>query len=165
MSRAPVRDADVRRGFALLAALALLALAGALLAAASVASTSLARATRTARALARADAAPPRELARLLGAWGETERALPVNATLEVALPSLIDGDGVPLTGVSQLRRLGARRWALSVEMHVGDAAVPLARRRYTLLLERNGALAGEDEDADAPPPVPIAVWAIVTGP
>lgn len=160
-TRGGTRAARARRGAALVAALALLALAGGLMTAAFANSIALARAARTAAAALRADAAPARAFAGLLARWGAAEEAVGVGQTLDLALPPEPVIDGLPIGGRAQLRRLAPRRYALSVEVRIGDTAHLIARRRHTLLLERRRGA----DTSGAPAPTPLLEWPVTSAP
>ncbi len=138
LSRSPAghrAGGDLRPGIALVSALALLTLAAALLAAACLSARALERHARSTSASAQADALARRFLAELVAAWDGPEDALAVGASSDRALTTR---DATPLvTARARVTRLGARLYAIVVDVRVGTGPSQLANRRYRLLLER----------------------------
>jgi hypothetical protein len=119
---------------ALVAALGLMVLAAGLLAGTAVASLGLQRASRTLAATARAESELRRGMALVLQGWDSVLDSMPVGATVDRALPSVV-ADGHRVSGRTRVRRLGPALYAATVAVQVGDSAAPLAFRRGRLLL------------------------------
>lgn len=148
---------SARRGVALVAALALLALASALVVGTFSAGRAMSRATATARAAARADAGARRALARVIAGWDGSLESLPAGATVGRALPA-DDEQTPPLIVSASVRRL--RDDVFLVVVDVGATAGPalLARRRYRLLVERP---ASSDTSRRGLAPSVLVAWAL----
>jgi hypothetical protein len=151
----PARGRE-RQGVVLVAALGLLALAGALLAGAFTSATAMARASRSARVTMRADAAARRAAAELVDAWDAQADALPIGAHLERGLS--IHEEGMRMTGRARIQRLASRLFVVIVDVRVGVGAAPLAHRRQRLVVERRLT---SDTLGPARPPRPIARWSV----
>jgi hypothetical protein len=151
-----VRDSEgrERKGVALVAALALLALAAALLTGAFTSATAMARTARSARATIRAEATARRAAAELVSSWDGEVDALPIGAHLERGLS--MDEEDFRMTVRARVQRLAARLFVVIVDVRVGEGAIPLAHRRLRLVVERRVTT----DTLDSPqPPRPIARW------
>ncbi len=122
-----------RRGAALVAALALLALASALLAGAFLSAIAATRSARAVHGSVVAEGASRAALAECLASWGDRERALAVGETIVRAVRAADAGPNV--AGVTEVRRLGAGHFIVSVDVTVGDSLAPTARRRMRVVV------------------------------
>jgi hypothetical protein len=146
-----------RRGIALVAVLAMLALAGALLAGAFAASVATQRAVRADRAAIVAQSVSRRALARVLASWSAADDSLAVGA---VSVRAAVESAAVSIDSADvrlALRRLDSSRFVVSVDVLVPSAGPPLARRRVRMLLER---AASPDSTVVAPPRL-LARWSV----
>jgi hypothetical protein len=150
-------DRSARRGVALLAALALLALAAALVVGTFGAGRAMSRATVAAHAAARADAGARRALAQALAGWESSLDSLPIGAVVARFL-SNDDPGAPPLVVSARIRRLRGDVFLIVTEAKVSVGATLVARRRYRLLVER--ASAG-DTTRRVVTPSPLAEWAL----
>lgn len=154
----PRRSAHrARRGVALVAALAFLALAAALLVGTFGAARAMSRGAATVRAAARADAAARRMLAQVIVGWEGSFDSLPVGASVPRP-PSTDDGAAPPVTVDATVRRLGGGVFVIVVEARVTAGARTLARRRYRMLVERPS---NSDDRHGAAAPSPVAGWSL----
>ena len=121
----------------LVAALALLTLAGALIAGAFAAARASARATRSTRAAIVAHAAARYAIVRTVASWGGREDSLNLGAfDVRAWRDSAVAGlDAVDAR--VRVHRLSPTLFLVSAEASVPSSAAPLARRRARLLLER----------------------------
>jgi hypothetical protein len=143
-----------RKGVALVAALALLALAAALLTGAFTSATAMARTARSARATVRAEATARRAAAELVSTWDGEADALAIGAHLERGL--FMDEEEFRMTVRARVQRLAARLFVIIVDVRVGEGVTPLAHRRLRLVVERHATT----DTLDSPrPPRPIARW------
>jgi hypothetical protein len=128
------RTGRARPGVALVSALALLALAAGLLAGSFASAVSFARAARSAHASVHAEALARRAAAEALTAWQDTSDSLAVHAFHDRdSTMSRAFGRTVVRTRV---QRISARLYAVTVDVRVGEGAVPLAHRRSRLVVE-----------------------------
>jgi hypothetical protein len=170
-----------RAGFALVAALALLALSAALLIGALAISSAQLRSARSERLALESETRARYALAAVLSAWGHDIDSLQVGTGLERALSSAERGPdhgGIPSSGGLRVQRLAGGLWAVVVDMRVG--APPLvARQRLRLLVTRPAFAAAIDTVLGAPPetgagtdstavqthlrgpPTPISRWSV----
>jgi hypothetical protein len=143
-----------RPGVALVSALALLALAAALLAGSVASAISFARAARSVHASAHAETLARRAAAEALAAWQDASDSLAVyvfrdrDSTMSQAF-----GRTVMRTRV---QRISARLYAVTVDVRVGEGAVPLAHRRSRLVVERSTT---SDSAGARGAPRPITRW------
>jgi len=143
-----------RAGTAVVAALALVALAGALLASAAVAVSAGARIALLERAALAAESSARRALAVSLADWDGAAEGMAVGSAVEWSLPAATAVPGeLPTATRVRRERLGPTLYALTAESRVGDAPL-LARRRARLLVQCDSGVAGVR-------PVPIARWSI----
>ena len=164
-----------RQGFALLAALALLALSAALLVIALAISGAQLRSARSERAALDADARARHALASVLGGWEAGYDSLAVGASVERALsPSERGADDGAMTTSGQLhvQRLGVGLYVVAVDVGIG-AAPTVARQRLRLLVRRAPIAVAADTSAAAirdssdalvlgrGPPTPLARWSV----
>ena len=147
-----------RRGVALVAALGLLMLAGALLAGSTVASVELRRAARTRVAAARARAEVSRGLAAVLQGWDVVLDSLAVGASHDRALPP-VSSDGPRLSSRAHVTRLSPSLYAATISVRVGESTAVLATRRARLLLRRSGDTVG---GAAVSPVTALGRWSLV---
>lgn len=171
--RALPRPGRRRPGFALVAALALLALSAALLAGAVAIVTARTRSIRSERAALEADAHARHALAVVLADWGPGTDSLPVGGWVGRELSPRERGGGpggMPSSGRVRLQRLAPGLYAVAVDVRIGTAP-SLARQRLRLLVMRPELLVKLDSAGAPPgdsgtvrarirrPPVPIARW------
>lgn len=148
-----------RRGGALLIALALLALGGALLAGSSASARSAARAESSREAALLADAESRAAIAEFMSAWSGVEDALTVGAGMVSTTGPRHRGFGAALVDTQlRLQRLTQSRFVLAAECHVGPSNAVLAQRRMYLLLDRALQI---DSTAPILPPAPVARWSL----
>ncbi|MEP6990243.1 MAG: hypothetical protein ABJA80_04870 [bacterium] len=151
----------LRRGGALVIALALLALGAALLAGSAEAGRASARSAESHEARLLADGESRLAAAAFMDSWSAAADALTVGAGIDDTFPPRARGSaGAPVVTRAHLRRLSAERYVLVVECEVGGTGGVLARRRLQLLLQRPQA-------ADtAPPsvhPTMVSQWAVTS--
>src|SRR5690348_15201504 len=150
-----------RRGMALVATLALLALAAALATATFSAARAMRRAALLTRARARVEAGIPRAFADVLAGWNAAIDTLPVGDVVEVKLASDSATDGPPLVRTARVTRTTDRLYAVTVEIQAFGAEHPLARRRARLWLERpTGESPPAAPEAGLLPPPFVTPWA-----
>jgi hypothetical protein len=150
-----------RRGIALVAALALLALAAALATGTFSAARAMRRAALLTRARARVEAGIPRAFADVLAAWNTAIDTLPVDDVVEVALASDSAMGGPPLARTARVRRTTDRLYAVTVDIQAFGGKHPLARRRARLWLERPpGELPLKGAESGPLPPPFVTPWA-----
>lgn len=144
-----------RRGTAIVAALAILLLAGGLLASAAMLASSRAEAGSRARLSLVAEAGVRRAVARLLAGQDPTIDSLPVGGafTRRLALDARDRSAGQPASVLVRVQRLSSATWYLAADLQVG--AGPTARRRIAVVARR--ASAGDGSPSGAL--VPIAQW------
>ena len=146
-----------RRGVALVAALALLALASALVLGTFGAGRAMSRATATARAAVRADAGARRALAHVVAGWEGSLDSLAVGAVVARSLPE--EGEGAPpLTVSATVRRLYDAVFLVVVDARVTNGSALIARRRYRWLVERS---ATSDSSNHRVVPSSLAGWSL----
>ena len=149
----------IRRGSAVLVALALLALGAALLAGSAEAARSAARSVQSYEATIVADAESHRAVAEFVAGWGPAHDALGVGADLAGTTGPKSRGSGAwPVVTRVRLIRLASARYVLAVDCQVGPGSVGYARRRLQVTLERP---AQQDSTAPPLPPVPIGRWSV----
>jgi hypothetical protein len=139
-----------RRGFALVAALALLALAAALLVCAFGIATARVRSVYSERATLDVEAHSRHALATVLAEWGDELDTLSVGRGLERELTSSERGErasGPPASGRLRVQRLAPGLYAVVVDVRLGVAPVQ-ARQRLRLLVTRPELPAAVENDA-----------------
>ena len=152
-------EQEVRRGGALLIALALLALGAALLVGSSASGRNAARAELSHEAMLLAEGESRVVIAEFMLAWNSGDDALPVGGSLYSTVgPRLRGANGALVQTGVRLARLGPLRYVLAVDCEVGPAGAVLARRRLQLLLERPAPTNGT---APFPSPTPIGNWSL----
>lgn len=150
-----------RRGMALVAALALLALAAALATATFSAARAMRRAALLTRVRARVEAGVPRAFADVLAGWNATIDTLVVGTVMEVALSSDSAPGGPPIERTARVTRTTDRLYAVTVDLRAFGGAHPLARRRARLWLERPaGASSPTGAGGGSLPPPFVTPWA-----
>jgi hypothetical protein len=169
----PATRRHARQGFALVAALALLALSTALVAGAVAIATAMARSARSERAALEVEARSHRALATVLADWGAEADSLPVGRGVERELSASEWGGaayGMPASGRLRIQRLAPGLYAVVIDVRTGSAP-SLARQRLRLLVSRPLIPASLDTARAAPgdsghtkalirrPPAPIARW------
>ena len=146
-----------RSGTAIVAALALVMLAGALLASAASVVSSGARAALSERAALAVEGEARRALATTLERWDATCDSLAIgsakSADLVAASPD--SAAGFAIEGRVAIRRLALRLYAITVDARVAGSQ-PLARRRIRLLVKRD---VPADSTLALPAPHPIVSW------
>ena len=151
-----------RRGMALVAALALLALTAALATATFSAARAMRRAALLTRARARVEAGVPRAFAEVLAGWNAAMDTLPVGGVVEMVLASDSAMAGPPLGRTARVTRATDRLYAVTVDIRAFGGAHPLARRRARLWLERAGSAPPPGAVAGVPLPPPfVTPWAL----
>jgi hypothetical protein len=156
LNRANGQRTRKRRGVALITALALVALAGALVAGAFAAALATSRATRSFRASTRVDAAARRALLELVVDWGGALDSLPLGAGAQ--RPLHLDAHGTPmLVGRASVQRITESLFAASVDVRALEGGATRARRRYRMILERFP----RNSTSPAAPPKPIPRWSV----
>jgi hypothetical protein len=165
-----------RQGFALVAALMLLALSAALLIIAVVIAGAQLRAARSERAALDVDARARHALASVLAGWDGGPDSLADGASMDRAL-SLAerggDDGGMPSSGTLRIQHVGGGLYAVAVDVSIGTAPT-VARERLRLLVRRppivvaiDTSTAGVPGDTGAAlmhgrgPPAPIARWSV----
>lgn len=151
------RHVAPRRGVALLAALALLALSSALLAGSFAAARATTRSARAALLTARVETGARRALGEVVSAWSAAFDTLAVGAAAEPAL-GVDSGDArLPLVRRARVARIGERLFVVSVEVRAYAWSAAVARRRTRLVLQRP-----PDDTTGIPQrPVPIPRWSM----
>ena len=150
---------SLRRGGALVAALALLALAAALLAGSFAAATAAQRSAQTHEAVLLADAEVRAAIAEFVSQWSAVDDSLAVGAERSVALGPRARGSGaVPMLTQLRLRRLSPTRFILAADCQAGPSDVTLARRRMRVILNRVKSM---DSLAPVIAPVPRGRWTL----
>ena len=153
------RTVAIRRGSAVLVALALLALGAALLAGSAEAARSAARSVNSYEATIVAEAESHRVVAEFVAGWGPTHDSLAIGAGLAITTGPRSRGSGAwPVVNRVRLIRLASARYVLAVDCQVGPGSVGYARRRLQVTLERP---AQQDSTAPLLPPVPISRWSV----
>lgn len=146
---------------ALVAALGLMMLAGALLVGTALASVELGRATRTLGAAARAESEVRRGMALVLQAWDAGLDSLPIGASAARPAAAVVV-DGVAVRVRTHVQRLGRGLYAASVAVQIGDSAAPLAARRARLLLRRAADTTADTVVGGASPVLrPLPRWSV----
>jgi hypothetical protein len=177
MRRSARRVAPARRhprpGFALVAALALLALSAALLAGAAAIATAMARSVRAERARLEVEAHARHALASVLADWGREADSLPVGRWVERELSPSERGAGtgrMSATGRLRIQRLAPGLYAVVVDVRIGPSP-SVARQRLRLLVTRPLIPVALDSAGSSPgdsatvlarvrgAPAPIARW------
>lgn len=162
MWRSSVRSFDRnarKRGGALVVALALLALAGALLAGSAQAGRAVARATRSHGAAVTVESESRAALADFIAAWSATYDSLAIGGSSETVIgPRRVGAAGLVAMTRVRLMRLSAARYVVGVESSVGSQGRSVARRRLSLVIERRLV---SDTSATRRPPTPIAQWSL----
>jgi hypothetical protein len=128
-----------RPGFALVTALALLALSTALLAGALAIATAMARSVRSERATLEVEAHARYALASVLAEWGWEADSLAVGQWVERELTPAERGSstgGSPASGRLRIQRLAPALYAVVVDVRIGPAPWS-ARQRVRLLVTR----------------------------
>lgn len=151
-----------RAGSAVVAALGIVALAGALLAATAGRGSAAARTAVLERASVRLEGAARLLLAEQLLAWPAAADSLPVGgfADRAVRLPADVAA-GAPMRGTLRIQRLAPALHAITLELRVetGEPAIVVARRRLRLYVRRQiVSPAGDSASA----PSAIARWPLV---
>ena len=153
-----------RRGFALVTALALLALSAALLVGAVTIATALARSARTERASLAADASARHALATVLATWGDGD-ALAVGQGLERELTVAETGGDPrsPTAGRLRIQRLTTGLFAIAVDVRAGAPTPARLRLRLLVARPRVADTVSRDSLAATPTargvPAPILRW------
>lgn len=149
----------LRRGSALLIAVSLLALAGALLAGAIASARAVARAEVSREASLAAEAESRLVIAAAVQGWTPANDSLPIGAAHEHTIgPRHVGSAGAVASTKVRIQRLTTLRYVIATDCAVGSDTIVLARRRMHLLLER--ALPADTTAAMAPP-APIARWSM----
>jgi hypothetical protein len=170
--RVPPEGSRRRPGFALVVALALLALSAALLAGAVAMAAAMARSARSERAALEVEAHSRHALASVLAEWGDEADSLAVGQSVERELLPGERGGGTsgPASGRLRMQRLAPGLYAVVVDVRIG-AAPSLARQRLRLLVTRPeiavsldsaGAVPGDSGAVKAlvrRAPAPLARW------
>ena len=148
-----------RRGGALIVALALLALAGALLAASAQTGRAMARSALSHGAAIESDGECRKAMAEFVAAWSSGYDSLAVGATRELTIGPRAVGVGrqVGRTRV-RLLRLSGGRYLIGAETTLGPPGVVTARRRLSLIIVEG---ASSDTSTTRAPPAPIAQWSM----
>ena len=153
----PPRSRAGRRGGALLIALALLALAGALLAASAQSGRALARSALSHGAAIESDGECRKALAEFVSAWPSSYDSLAVGAVRETTIgPRAVGAAGMVGRTRVRLIRLSGGRYVIAAETSVGPQGVVAARRRLSLIIAEG---APSDTSTTGFPPAPIAQW------
>lgn len=151
-----------RHGTAIIAALGLVALAGALLSVAAAQGAAGAGAAAAERNALVVEGAAMRALAEALVDWSPVADSLPEGAFGDRALvvERRADEGGPPLTGRLRVQRIGPALYAVTVEVRAasGVAAPAFAHRRMRLLVRR---ATPPDTTGPRAPPTPLPQWAI----
>ncbi len=149
----------LRRGGALVIALALLALGAALLAGSAEAGRASARSAESHEATLLADGEARLAAAAFVAAWSPAVDALTAGAGIDdTVAPRARGSAGVPVVTRVHLRRLSADRYVLVVECEVGGTGAVLARRRLQLLLQRPQAV---DSTQPRAHPAMVGQWGV----
>lgn len=146
---------SARRGVALLAALAMLALSAALLAGSFAAARATTRSARTAGITARVETGTRRAFGELLSGWDASLDSLVVGGAAEPVLGA-DTGATPPLVRRARVLRIDDRLFVVTVDVRAFARDRPVAQRRARLLLERPAA-----DTAPASRPVPIRRWSL----
>lgn len=144
-----------RRGFALLAATVLLALASALVVGTFSLSRALRRAAATTRARARVETGVTRAFGEVLQGWSVRLDSLPAGASVAATLGADTLDPGLVLRRRVSVSHVDHDLYAVTVDVCALDCAHPLAQRRARLWLRRS-LVAG-----DSAPPAPVTSWAL----
>jgi len=151
-----------RRGTAIVAALALVALAAALLSVAAAHATAGSSAAAAERGALIVEGAAMRALAEVLAGWPPAADSLPEGAFGDRVLLVTRAGDdgGPPLTGRLRVQRIGPAVYAVTIEVRTASsvAATAFARRRIRLLVRRDSVSGPSGTSAS---PLPIPRWAV----
>ncbi len=148
-----------RRGSAIIAALALLALGGALLVATSSIARATTRSTRSLGAALDAESQMRLALANAAASWSGALDSLAIGAGLSLSLAPRPGGiTRLPVDTRLRVDRLTSDIYSVGVESQVTAANTILARRRARQILRRES---GVDTSAVRTPPVPIGRWSI----
>lgn len=155
---------EARRGAALVAALALLALSAALVSGTFAVARAVHFRTRAESARLTAEAAAMRALVLLTAGWGSAEDTLAPGASLERDLAETLTAPpdaGPAVRGRTRISRLTDRGYLVAVDVRIGDAPV-LARRRLSLLLVRPPLDSASVARGDPlPAPRPVTSWTL----
>ncbi|MDB4879549.1 MAG: hypothetical protein JWL60_995 [Gemmatimonadetes bacterium] len=157
----PTDRVSQRHGTAIVAALAIVALAGALLATMAVHATAGASAAHAERAALVVEGAVRHALAEALVAWPPGADSIPEGGFADGPLMWPPHGAaGLSLQGRLRIHRLGTALYAVTVEAGVAstDVTAPIVRRRMRLLVRRP---APRDTGTRLEPVVPIARWGL----
>lgn len=148
-----------RRGGALLVAVALLSLAGALLAGAMASAHAAARAAKSYEAAFIADAESRVVIAATVAAWSAADDSVPIGSSRIVSIGPRHAGSAgaIVLTRV-RVQRLTADRYVIATDCQVGPDSAVQARRRMHLVLER---AARADTTLPVAAPSPINRWSM----
>ena len=144
----------VRRGFALLGAMMLLALASALVVGTFSLARSLRRAAITAHARARAESGVPRALGEVLQGWNPVLDSLTPDGGIAVILGTDTLDAGTPVGRLARVARVGTDLYTITVDVCAYDCAHPIAQRRARLWLRRTTS------PADSAGPTVVTPWA-----
>jgi hypothetical protein len=147
-----------RRGVALVAALAVVALATGLLVGAFASARALARANASARSAHRAESGARRAMAEVVMGWDGALDSLAVGASVERVIPSPPADAGPRLSRLCRVQRLSRSLFLVAVDVRVGEGSSSMARRRYRLLLQRDSLA---DSGSAPRAPRPISRWSI----
>lgn len=155
----PLRSRAGRRGGALLVALALLALAGALLAASAQSGRAMARSALSHGAAIESDGECRKALAEFVATWPSSYDSLAVGAVRETTIgPRAVGASGLVGRTSVRLVRLSGGRYVIGAETSVGPPGLVTARRRLSLIIAES---ASSDTSTSGFPPAPIAQWSI----
>lgn len=149
----------VRRGSAVLVALAFLALGAALLAGSAEGGRSAQRSLQSYEAGLLASAESRAVVAEFMQAWGAVTDSIPVGGGLSVTIgPRPRGSRGAIVVARVRLHRLTRTRFVVALDCQVGPDGAVEARRRLQILLERP---ARQDSTAPLLPPTPTSRWGI----
>lgn len=148
-----------RRGSAIIAALALLALGGALLVATSSIARATTRSTRSLGAALDAESETRVALASAAVNWSGTMDSLAVGASISLTRAPRPGGvTRLPVYTRLQVDRLTLDIYSIGVESQVTAANTIIARRRARQIVRR---VSGVDTSAVRAAPLPIGRWSI----
>jgi hypothetical protein len=148
-----------KRGGALLVALALLALAAALLAGSAQAGRAMARSAQSYGARLTVETESRVALAEFLANWSSAYDSLKIGESVQANIgPRRAGAAGLVASARVRLMRLSAARYVVGMESSVGSTERSMARRRFSLVIERPP---GADTSGKSRAPLPIAHWSL----